>query len=118
MTEPKELEEMREKIAHIKLAEDEGITVDGVPSYIKSEAIGLTEIEDAFKFAGQILAAQTETCRIAVIGKDEIIVSKTFLERLNAFLSKLAEGQSPPCFMDAMARARAELGDLEARKLK
>jgi len=50
----------REKIAHLKLAYDAGITVDGVPMYLKCEAIGLDELEQALEFADQILAILPE----------------------------------------------------------
>ena len=56
MTQDRERDKLREKIAHIKLAENEGITVEGVPKYIKAEVIGLTEMENAFEYADQILA--------------------------------------------------------------
>ena len=63
--------ELGEKIAHIKLADDEGITVEGVPRYIESGAINLILVEQALEFANQILALCEKEMRERIISQIE-----------------------------------------------
>lgn len=49
-------ENLREEIAHIKLADEEGITVEGVPEYVLCGAISSIRVEQALEFADEILS--------------------------------------------------------------